>query len=832
MSRDTIDFGIDLGTTNSVIAVAGDGNIEVIKNRTDDITPSAVYIDAKSISHVGKSALSNLSKVNSAAEVQVEFKREMGTRSMRRFKRAGKELSPTELSAAVLHELKRAAEERTGSAPAAAVITVPAMFEMPQRDATAQAARMAGFSHSILLQEPVAAATAFGYQADSDKAYWLVFDFGGGTFDASIISVRDGQLTVVKHAGDNFLGGADFDRCLVDDFIVPSLRSQHDLERLQRVNVASDELASARFGVLKMLAEEIKKDLSRSAETTLFREEVFPDDSGTPVDLDITVRRADFENAIRARVQKSIDITAELMRECRLGAGDIEKILLVGGSTFVPLVQQQVASLGIPVDRSMDPMTVVAYGAAVFASSQRMPKEHRAAVVVERGSAKVELEYDPIGKNLTPPVGGKVVVDGKPPETGTTVELVRSDGEWSSGRIALDAKGLFFADVHLREKGQSAFQIQVRNKSGVAIECSPSSFGITYGMSVGKATLPSGLQIGLADGTVSMLLAAGTPLPATSETRIYHTVESLSRGSNSSLRVPVLSGDEDLAELNLIGTVFHLHGNQVTRDLPKGTPVEVAARVDVSGTSTVSFTVPLLDETFEVTQASELEHESAEVLRDRLSSLRARLEELASLADDAGDDATALEIRRFLDSDKLKAVEKLLPLAASGDLVASMQARNELVSHAKAARAFAEKVEWPAKVAEIEDLKETVRRLAHEHGDAEERQMVQGVISEADRAIQAKDPRMLAQAEDHLRTAQLGIISRQPAFWAGFLQHLAGQRSRFSDLSRADQLFREGAAAMKRGDGDSLRSIVQELLRMLPPDVAARVQAGAGSSVI
>ena len=91
---------------------------------------------------------------------------------------------------------------------------------------------------------------------------------------------------------------------------------------------------------------------------------------------------------------------------------------------------------------------------------------------------------------------------------------------------------------------------------------------------------------------------------------------------------------------------------------------------------------------------------------------------------------------------------------------------------------------------------------------------------------------MLAQAEDHLRTAQLGIISRQPAFWAGFLQHLAGQLSRFSDLSRADQLFREGAAAMKRGDGDSLRSIVQELLRMLPPDVAARVQAGAGSSVI
>ncbi|MCP4834083.1 MAG: Hsp70 family protein, partial [Phycisphaera sp.] len=441
-------------------------------------------------------------------------------------------------------ELRKSAEERFGTAPMAAVITVPAMFEMPQRDATAQAAKLAGFEHSVLLQEPVAAAAAFGFQTDSDKAYWLVYDYGGGTFDASIVSVRDGQLTVVKHGGDNYLGGADFDRTIVDEFLVPAVRDEHDLDDLDRSNIASCPKTRARFAMLKVQAEKAKVNLSRGAEEEVYEDSIFEDNSGDPVDLECTITRAEFDAAILKYVEKSIAITKELIAECDLKPGDIEKVLLVGGSTFVPLVQSQVESLGIPVDRSMDPMTVVAHGAAVFAGSQRMPKDMRAAEPVKAGAARVELEYEPTGKDLEPPVVGKVSVDGGQPPAGTTVELKRTDDGFTSGQIALVGKGIFTTEVSLRENGKSEFSIEVRDAGGTPLESTPAKFSMQYGMSVAKATLPSGIQVGLADGSVKMILSAGTTLPATSGVVEWISDRWIRKGSSDELRIPILSGDE------------------------------------------------------------------------------------------------------------------------------------------------------------------------------------------------------------------------------------------------------------------------------------------------
>ena len=254
------------------------------------------------------------------------------------------------------------------------------MFELPQNDATSRAAKLAGFDHAILLQEPVAAATAYGFQSDSDKAYWLVYDFGGGTFDASIVSVRDGQLSVVKHGGDNYLGGADFDRLLVDDCIVPHLQSSYALSDLDRTS--NSEIAKGQLALLNLVAEEIKKGLSRADEESIYREELFVDDADTAVDLEITVTRARFEELIQSKVDASIDIVKQLIADAGLSAKDFEKVLLVGGSTLVPMVRSAVEQLGIPLALDLDPMTVVSYGAAVFASAQRLPDMLVEAVTV------------------------------------------------------------------------------------------------------------------------------------------------------------------------------------------------------------------------------------------------------------------------------------------------------------------------------------------------------------------------------------------------------------------------------------------------------------------
>ncbi len=362
-------------------------------------------------------------------DVALEFKRVMGQDSPHSFEAAGRVMSPEELSAEILKELRAAAEQRfNGEPPRAAVITIPAMFELPQNEATSRAAKLAGFEHVILLQEPVAAATAYGYQSESDKAYWLVYDFGGGTFDVSIVSVRDGQLAVVKHGGDNYLGGADFDRLIVDQCILPSILSQFDLASM--TSSPSDKLNKARLAVLKPIAEEVKMNLSRQDSEEIYREAVFDDDSGTPVDIDLPLTRQAFEDMIRSKVEASIEITKQLMADKGMSEEAFEKVLLVGGTTFIPLVREAVSQIGIPVSLEIDPMTVVSYGAAVFASSQRLPKDLVDAAPVAAGGASVTLEHELVTKDATPAVGGKIEINGQPAPTGVTVEIARTDDGW------------------------------------------------------------------------------------------------------------------------------------------------------------------------------------------------------------------------------------------------------------------------------------------------------------------------------------------------------------------------------------------------------------------
>jgi|ERR1035441_2294752 molecular chaperone DnaK len=199
MSRTTIDFGIDLGTTNSAIALLKGLSTEIIKNSLQqDITPSAVHLRKNGELLVGFHAKETI-KTPRLDDTAIEFKRRMGSDYIYTFDSSGQKRKPEELSAEVLKRLKADAEEKTGEVIEAAVITVPAAFELHQCDATKKAAQLAGFRESPLLLEPTAAALAYGFQADSKKAHWLVFDFGGGTFDATIIKTEEGTIHVVNH---------------------------------------------------------------------------------------------------------------------------------------------------------------------------------------------------------------------------------------------------------------------------------------------------------------------------------------------------------------------------------------------------------------------------------------------------------------------------------------------------------------------------------------------------------------------------------------------------------------------------------------------------------
>jgi len=222
VTRTTIDLGIDLGTTNSCIALLKGTEVEILRNNDgQETTPSAVWLDRKDRLHVGQRARDQFEADEENAAI--EFKLQMGKATDRVFQRSGRSFRPEALSAEVLKSLLGDARARLDEEIRAAVITVPADFDLPQCDATRQAAQLAGLTSSPLLQEPVAAALAYGFQSDSDKVFWLVYDLGGGTFDAAVMQMRDGMFRVVNHGGDRHLGGKLIDWAIVEQLLVPAL---------------------------------------------------------------------------------------------------------------------------------------------------------------------------------------------------------------------------------------------------------------------------------------------------------------------------------------------------------------------------------------------------------------------------------------------------------------------------------------------------------------------------------------------------------------------------------------------------------------------------------
>lgn len=830
MERTTIDFGIDLGTTNSVISVSQSGSVEVIKNGLSEITPSLVYFDKRGIKRDGLAANNAQGRADTAFDVQAEFKREMGQRVQRKFKLANKSMSPEELSAEVLMELRNAAELRFGTKPDAAVITVPAMFELPQTEATAHAAKLAGFSYSQLLQEPVAAAVAYGFESDAERAYWLVYDFGGGTFDASIVAIRDGQLTVVKHAGDNYLGGADLDWKIVEELMIPKLQGAYSLNSISRAANARD-IDRGRMMVLKRYAENIKRSLSTSEETLMPSEVIFEDDDKTPVDLEGLVTRAEFEALASPFIDRSIDIVTKLISDCGIKKSDINRFLLVGGSTFIPLVRKRTAAIGIPIGMELDPMTVVSRGAAIFASSQRLPSSRAKPTNVAVGTATVQLEYDSVARDTLALVGGKVEINGKPAPSSTTVRIDRDDQGWNSGDIAIDPKGMFFTQVTIREKGQSVFRLTVRDSGGQSIPCIPESFAITNGLTVASSPLPAGCAVGLADGRAEILIPGGRALPCAPEVFKGQFVRSLKKGAADSLKVPFLSGDEPIADHNLCGIIVHIHGKDISRDVPAGTDLEITIEVDTSGVPHMRVFVPLLDQTFEPSERIELKHESAEVLGSRKKALIAQLDEIETKANEANLSSIGNSASKLSVCDNFDTIDALTEKARNGDNVAAGQARNLLVDLAKKTNELKAQIDWPTTLVEYNEAVDRVRKLAAENGDTQDRKSIEDVLKEGARAVEAKDTKMLEHCRSQLGAISFGIARKDPGFYVGFLAHLSQMEQRFPDRAAARRLFAEGAAATQRRDVDSLQSVVQQLLRMLPSEVAAEANLAIRSDV-
>ena len=793
MGRTTIDFGIDLGTSNSEIACMDHGELMIVKNMvtSSEVTPSVVKIDSRGTVVVGQNAYNELEY--DPDNVASEFKRWMGNPAHDGFvfNKSQRRMTAAELSAEVLKALTASASSRFGGEQVrAAVITVPAMFLIPACEDTKAAARLAGIEACPLLQEPVAAAIAYGHKAEDLSGNLLVFDLGGGTFDTTLIAARDGRLVVIGHDGDDKLGGKDYDWALVD-LIVAQLRSEYGDLRLSRDGSCRRAMAK-----LKYLAEDAKKSLSVLDQVAI---EVKRLEGGFDhIDSVVQITRRDIEKATAQLTERCLKVCRRLLQEAKLSRDDLQTVLIVGGQTKMPYIREAVVAEFGWSDSRLDPMTVVASGAALFAATQRMPSV--TSKPASSGAVEIKLAYQPAATDLDADVGISI----QPSPANATIMVVRSDGGWSSGTIPVPATGKVFTTVVLRPRKSNSFEVQLRDASGALVRAEGGSFNITHGLAIAQATTSRAFGVALANNETCIIIPKGSPLPAKGSQKFQSVHEVIAGDSTSALRIYVLEGENNRADRNIAIGLIELRGDDIRRSLPTGEAVELMYRLDESKTLSAEAVFPSLREAKQMKRVYERPELAPEDADAELRKEKERLKEIQlAVPEKVGSefDMAFAQIQRQKE-------------AAAEDPDARQKAAQQLIELKQSVDALARSAEWELLVMELKKSHNGLR-LVQERGTVEAKTEYAKALKTGDEAVQAHNAARLREALERLSQIYWGVAFSQDDFWVYEFQKLSAE-SGFVDPLKAERLKEEGMRAMNRKDIAALRTVVWDLYQLLP----------------
>lgn len=796
--------GIDLGTTNSAAAVFDGERVELVRTSQGSVlTPSVVRIDARGKLSVGARARKLFDQ--DPDNVRGEFKRLMGSEQTLEFPASGLRKKPEELAAEILSSIRQDILAQFGFLPARAVISVPALFELPQTAATSEAARLAGFERVEMIQEPVASGLGAGFRADEAAGSYLVYDLGGGTFDASLLESRDGLLRVVGHDGDNFLGGRDFDAVILD-YLVDELARQQNLQ-LER---SRPEHATA-LRRLRAAAEDAKIELSHSDEADILVTDIKLGDR--VVSLEATLTRALLEARVEPLIARSLAVCQRLLAESGLPAqGGLARIILVGGPTKMPLLQRRVSeALAAPFGVGLDPMTLVAEGAAYYAASLGL------SALAESASAsagtKVWLQYPAMSSDLNPYVVGKLL-DAKAAEGIGHVVLSRADASWTSPPEALDAEGSFAIMTSLAPRSVNVFRITGQSKDGATVALSPAEFTILHGATLGDPPLSRTVGVALASSAVRVFFERGCPLPAR-RTFALRTARPLSPADpESALRVPVVQGEFARASLcRLVGSI-EISGATLAEPLPANALVEVTIELDRGGRLSASASIPGSNQVFQHVAHLVTGRVPLAEVGTRLQELSERVQELRARAFKHG---VPKVVARLAAADELLSEGPRLEQSARGNDADADEKVQRLLIELDGLLSEAEiELGWP-------DLDERARRAiaratgaVGELGTREERAVLASTLASLQRARAAQN---LKDVQRHLLTVlQLARAAemRDEGAWEDSLDYCAGRVTETRDPKAALGLVEAGRQAMRKGDKAALEQAVRSLWGLMP----------------
>ena len=804
--------GIDLGTTNSAICSYDGSETRIWKSpEQNDVTPSAILFARRGNKYLGARAYNSAPWQHESAALL--FKRVMGTSTPINLPALGLTMSPEECSSEILKLMfGYLPEEMRNDPETGTVITVPAAFNQMQKDATMQAASMAGLGKVALMQEPVAAVMSVMRARNTDGMF-LIYDLGGGTLDIAIAESIGGRVNLLSNGGIAMCGGRDFDRLLMDNIVKPWLLENFDLP--------TDFSGNPKFDTHKRVAlwatEKAKIELSSKEDTTIILSEDemrCKDLSGTDIYLEIPLSRGQLDQLVADKINESLDSARETLSKVGLSPHDLERIVFVGGPTnYKPLRDKVAFELGIPGSTDVNPMTAVAEGASLFAesidwSSQNRSRKNTRGQISSGGGLALSFNY--IAR--TPDVKAKIAVQlAGQAASGSEFQVDCVDTGWTSGRLPLKHGATI--DVTLTKTGDNTFKVLVFDSVGGPTALEQDKIVITR-TAASVDAIPASHSVGIevleklgGRPVLDYLVRSGDSLPKQGK-KTFKAAESLKSGASGSLNLNLWEGEiEDPITDNRPIGVLKISGSDFDDGvIPAGADLECEYEILDSGQIILHVSVPSIGGTFQSGKNFYSRQETGVDFNAAALMVVEEGERTLNRID---------EINEVVDNPKLDQARQKLESAVSLDPdeaeTEKSQEAMEKVLEARKLLAHVRK-EHLKEIRQI-DLDHVVSFFndhVRQHARPSEASAFDNLAKTAQRSIGRND-RDFENQLDELRYKNGEILHRQDWFVVERFKWLVGSPHLFVDRRRFEELVQIGNQAMQSDDIDKLRSVVGEL---------------------
>jgi len=815
--ENTINFGIDLGTTNSAIAKFIKGEVIIFSNPQDygrNTLPSVVSYKKDKII-VGNKAKEFLEK--DPKSVVGVFKRKMGTAESFKIKAINESKTPIELSAQVLKELKTFVN--TGDTLDAVVITIPASFDTIQSNATKEAGLQAGFKQVVLLQEPIAASLAYANmkkEREMQDGQWLVYDLGGGTFDVALIQIKHGEMKVLDHEGDNYLGGADFDQMIVERFVIPKICKEYSFTNLEDEMKSASGKFNAKYYVLLRRAEEAKIILSSktSAEIVV---DGFEDEDGNEVDMEITITRSEFNDLIKSNIDGTIEMIKQILTRNSLKPSDLQFNLMVGGSTYIPYVRSRVEEvLQIPVNCEIDPTTAVAVGAAYYAATK--PKEIGKGTGTKPTTAiSIKTSYNKASKEKDELFSARVTGN----TDGLLYRITRQDGGFDSGLKKLTER--ISEDLPLVDGAFNFFSFVVYDSQNNIVETDIEPIGINSGFGISGQPIPEDICLEVDDydnpgkTRLKPIFFKNSILPLRSQVISFPLNKGLIKGNDDDfIYINVLEGSHlALPEANKVIGFMEIRGTQIKRDIAKGSDIEITISISESRDITISVYLNMADQEFKQTFNPKERHTPVEFLREQVEELSEKLDLEIEEATEKEDFETASALS------KLK--KEMESISDETESLTSDDVTDKRYQLEDKKRKIAQEIDSATKNKRIQQVKahyfetkEECEKMLDENGNDHERKTFNDIVAQESAFFATNSPLKIQEKSDELYSIISRIRWRTPEFLVGIFKWCRDNQTRMNDQAQAKSLVDAGVFAIESRNWERLAEINSGLLNLLP----------------